>query len=128
MNSFDHHSDGAIAEWIYEHVAGLAKDPENPGFKHFFPQPKPGLTGRITRAVGTFISPYVRSSASGACGLDGSATRWWCANTTATLRIPGINPSAVSDGRHRLVQVPGWSCSAMRMALPPSGSYREATP
>lgn len=128
MNSFNHYSYGAIAEWIYEHVAGIAKDPANPGFKHFFLQPKLDPTGKITHAAGTFISPY------------GEIVSEWSVrarrlsyqivvppNTTATLQIPAVNPSTVSDGRRRLVQVPGVELLGHENGVAsfriPSGSY-----
>lgn len=46
MNSFNHYAYGAIGEWLYNHVAGLSIDEENPGYKHtlFSPHPGGGLT------------------------------------------------------------------------------------
>ena len=41
MNSFNHYAYGAIGQWMYERMAGLAPDPKNPGYKHFFIQPNP---------------------------------------------------------------------------------------
>jgi alpha-L-rhamnosidase len=47
MNSFNHYAYGAIGQWMYERIAGLAPDPAQPGYKHFFIQPQPG--GPLTR-------------------------------------------------------------------------------
>lgn len=39
MNSFNHYAYGAIGQWMYERIAGLAPDPAKPGYKHFFVRP-----------------------------------------------------------------------------------------
>ncbi len=46
MNSFNHYAYGAVGEWLYNHVAGLGIDIDNPGYKHslFYPHPGGGLT------------------------------------------------------------------------------------
>lgn len=41
MNSFNHYAYGAVAEWMYESMAGIKADPEHPGFVHFILAPKP---------------------------------------------------------------------------------------
>lgn len=40
MNSFNHYAYGAIGEWLYRVVAGIEIDETNPGYKHFFIQPR----------------------------------------------------------------------------------------
>jgi alpha-L-rhamnosidase len=42
MNSFNHYAYGAIGEWLYAVVGGIAPDPDVPGFKRFRIQPCPG--------------------------------------------------------------------------------------
>mgnify|MGYP006423007815 CR=1 FL=1 len=59
MNSFNHYAYGAIGQWLYEHVAGLAPDPEAPGYRHFFIQPKPG--GGLQSAHAQLETPYGRA-------------------------------------------------------------------
>jgi hypothetical protein len=39
-NSWNHFMLGQIEEWFYQSLAGIMSDPEKPGFKHFFIQPK----------------------------------------------------------------------------------------
>lgn len=91
MNSFNHYAYGAIGQWMVERMAGLAPDPEHPGYKHFFIQPRPG--GPLTSAAAEYETPY------------GPARSAWCladkgldmeitvpANTTATLIVPTIRP------------------------------------
>lgn len=41
MNSFNHYAYGVVCEWIWESVAGIASDPENPGFRHIIMKPVP---------------------------------------------------------------------------------------
>lgn len=62
MNSFNHYTYGAIGEWLYNHVAGLSIDPQNPGYKHIIFDPHPG--GGLTFATADFQSMYglVKSS------------------------------------------------------------------
>ena len=48
MNSFNHYSMGAVAEWIYRTIGGINPDPDSPGFRHFIIRPQPG--GGITWA------------------------------------------------------------------------------
>lgn len=68
MNSFNHYSYGAIMEWMYEDMAGIAKDPAHPGFKHFLLKPHTDPAGKITQVAGSHVSPYGEISASGRCG------------------------------------------------------------
>lgn len=58
MNSFNHYSYGAIMEWMYASMAGIAGDPDHPGFKHFLLRPHRDPTGGITRGSGSHLSPY----------------------------------------------------------------------
>lgn len=41
MNSFNHYAYGAVAEWMYESMAGIRADAAHPGFTHFILAPKP---------------------------------------------------------------------------------------
>lgn len=58
MNSFNHYAYGAIMEWMYAYMAGIARDPDSPGFKRFLLQPHLDPTGRITRVSAVYESPY----------------------------------------------------------------------
>lgn len=55
MNSLNHYAYGSIAEWMYQSVCGLQNMEESPGFKKF--QLKPQITGKLTHADLTYISP-----------------------------------------------------------------------
>ena len=89
MNSFNHYAYGAIGEWLYGVVAGLRADPEQPGFKHIYFEPRPG--GKLQGARATLETPY------------GTAESFWKVenrtielrsvvppNATATIRLPGM--------------------------------------
>jgi len=56
MNSFNHYAYGAIGEWLYSFVAGIAIDEEKPGYKHILIQPHPG--GGLTNASAHIYSMY----------------------------------------------------------------------
>lgn len=101
MNSFNHYAYGIIAEWMFRHVAGIAPDETQPGFKHFLLQPNPDTRKtlrysqkRITFADADFASDYGSIKAEWQCeGTKEMTYRVTIpANTTATLRLP------ISDG------------------------------
>lgn len=61
MNSFNHYAYGAVAEWLYRYMTGIAPDERQPGFRHFILQPHPDSRAYavepITWAEGCFDSP-----------------------------------------------------------------------
>jgi alpha-L-rhamnosidase len=87
---------GDLVIWFYEYLAGIAPDPEQPGFKHIVMKPHP--VGDLTHVKATHRSPY---------GLIASEWRkqggkliWTVeipANTTATLHVPAKNLSAITE-------------------------------
>jgi hypothetical protein len=48
MNSYNHYAYGAVGAWIYQTVAGLDLDLQEPGYKHIIFKPRPG--GSLTWA------------------------------------------------------------------------------
>ena len=87
MNSFNHYAYGAIGEWLYNYVAGIAIDEKHPGYKHFFLAPHPG--GGLTNAKAEINTVY--GLASSAWELDGKEMTCKVtipANTSATLILP----------------------------------------
>ncbi|MFG2964956.1 family 78 glycoside hydrolase catalytic domain [Streptomyces sp. NPDC048288] len=108
MNSFNHYSYGAIMEWMYASMAGIAGDPDHPGFKHFLLRPHLDPTGRITRVSGSHLSPYGEIVSE--WRVTGSQLAYRAevpANSTATLRIPTADPGTVREGRTPLSRIPG---------------------
>ena len=63
MNSFNHYAYGAVCEWIWETVAGIASDPAEPGFKHIVMAPVPdkrlgSVKARYQSAAGLIQSEW----------------------------------------------------------------------
>lgn len=85
--SLNHFAYGSVAEWMYRYSAGIERDEEHPGFKHFILQPSVG--GSLTYVKGSYDSVYgtIRSAwTKTEGGLMYEATV--PANTTATLYLP----------------------------------------
>jgi alpha-L-rhamnosidase len=94
MNSFNHYAYGAIGEWLYNYVAGIQVDTENPGYKHFFLAPHPG--GGLTNASATFNSVYGEIASS--WKIEGGNMMYEVkvpANTTATVTLPSASVEKV---------------------------------
>jgi len=117
MNSFNHYSYGAVAEWMYRYMAGIEVDESNPGFKHIILQPNPDMrtvfpTGQtaITDVKAKHASYYGNIESSWVKNADESFTYTISvpANTTATLNLPihsskdeifeGTTPAADAEG------------------------------
>jgi alpha-L-rhamnosidase len=101
MNSFNHYAYGAIGQWMYERIAGLAPDPAVPGYKHFFVRP---LIGRqLDSARAELETPYGQAK-SGWTRKNGKITLEVTVppNTTATVEFPnGRQPEMISVGTHQ---------------------------
>jgi alpha-L-rhamnosidase len=100
MNSFNHYAYGAVGQWMYERVAGLAPDPANPGYKHFFVRPLIGK--QLDSARAELETPYGRASSAwvkhdGRVSLDVVVPP----NTTATIEFPDRRqPKTVAAGTY----------------------------
>ena len=42
MISFNHYAYGAVIDWVYRNVAGIAPTTKNPGYRHITFAPRPG--------------------------------------------------------------------------------------
>lgn len=85
--SLNHFVYGSVAEWMYRYSAGIERDEENPGFKHFILHPSVGggltyVKGSYESVYGTIISAWTKTED----GLLYEAVV--PANTTATLYLP----------------------------------------
>lgn len=58
MNSFNHYSFGAVAEWMYNYSLGIQRDPGMAGFKSFILKPTPDPNNMITYANGYYDGMY----------------------------------------------------------------------
>jgi alpha-L-rhamnosidase len=56
MLSFNHYAYGAVAEWLYRSVGGLAPDPDDPGYATVVMAPVPG--GGLSHAHARIQTPY----------------------------------------------------------------------
>jgi len=91
MNSFNHYAYGAVGQWMYERVAGLAPDPANPGYKHFFIRPLVGAqldsaSAKLETLYGTASSAWTKQN--GKVVMDIVVPP----NTTATVEFPDNRP------------------------------------
>jgi alpha-L-rhamnosidase len=101
MNSFNHYAYGAIGQWMYERIAGLAPDPEHPGYKHFFIQPAPG--GPLESAQAELNTPYgLAKSGWEKKGKNFQIYAMVPPNSTATVIVPcdgGAEPVVTESGQ-----------------------------
>jgi len=100
MNSFNHYAYGAIGDWMYRVVAGLAPDPDAPGYKHVVIAPRPG--GGLTYARARLETMYGETMSSWERLDDGQGllrlTAVVAPNTRATIRLPGARVEALLEG------------------------------
>ncbi len=78
---------GDLIIWMYEDLAGIKPDPEDPGFKHIIMKPYP--TGDLTFTDASYKSVY--GDIKSAWNLDDNGFKWDItipANTTATVYVP----------------------------------------
>ncbi len=101
MNSFNHYAYGAIGQFMYERIAGLAPDPANPGYKHFFVRPV--VIGPLISAKAQLETTYGKASSSWNRVEDIVEIHVVVPpNTKATVQFPDGSPSeSIVAGRHR---------------------------
>jgi alpha-L-rhamnosidase len=131
MNSFNHYAYGAIMEWMYAYMAGIARDPDSPGFKRFLLQPHIDPTGRITHVSGSYESPYGEIRSEWQVEDGGRSLVYEAvvpANSEATLRLPAVSVDSVREGRTPLERVDGVTLTGHADDVAsfrlPSGSYK----
>lgn len=97
MNSFNHYAYGAVGEWMYSTLAGIAIDPEAPGYRHVVIAPRPG--GAFTWVKASHAGPYgeIRSEWKIAAGRF-QLVVVVPPNSTATVRLPGAELEDVTEG------------------------------
>ena len=100
MNSFNHYAYGAVVEWMYRYMAGIAADEENPGFRHIILQPTLDTgaayndQARINSVEGTYdsyLGTITSAWTSRGEGENAELATYHTvipANTTATLYLP----------------------------------------
>ncbi|HWH71749.1 MAG TPA: alpha-L-rhamnosidase C-terminal domain-containing protein, partial [Candidatus Sulfotelmatobacter sp.] len=118
---------GDLVIWLYEYLAGIKPDPNQPAFKHVVM--KPELVGDLTSVKAAHRSPYgwITSQWS----KDNGAFRWEItvpANTTATLFVPADSAAQVQEQGKLAMRARGVQYLRMEngraVFLVGSGSYR----
>lgn len=98
MNSFNHYAYGAIGKWMYQVVAGIGIDPDQPGYKHIIINPRPG--GGLSSAKASHKSMY--GEIVSGWTLEGEKLTMEVEipdNTSATLHIPGKAADVLLNGK-----------------------------
>lgn len=115
MLSFNHYAYGAVIDWVYRHVAGIAPDPLQPGYRHVLiaPQPVMGIDwarGSVDSAYGRVAIDW-RIDATGSFVSDielpfGTSGTLMAPVTTASSVIVDGTPTAarslIGPGRHHV--------------------------
>ena len=106
MNSFNHYSLGSVGQWLFQDVAGIDTDPNQPGFAHILlhPHPGPGLS-RVRAEYDSIRGKIVSAWQTGAGGLNWSVTI--PANTKATVFVPAPDGVTVIESGVPVAQAPG---------------------
>jgi len=103
INSFNHYAYGAIGEWLYSFVAGIALDENEPSYKHIHIRPHPG--GGLTSAGASIHSMYGKI-ASG-WELKGRTFKLNVTipvNTTATVYVPADDVKTVTESGKKIAE------------------------
>lgn len=97
MTSFNHYAFGAVADWLYRSLAGLA--PAAPGYRKIRIAPVP--VAGIDRASARHETPYGMAEVSWAAS-DGDLTVNAVVppNTSAIVDLPGMEGTEVGSGEH----------------------------
>ena len=94
---------GDLIPWAYEYLAGIAPDPEHPGFKHVIMHPDfsisnlDGVTAAYPSLYGEIKSRWIR---------NGDYIIWDVtipANTTATLWLPNGKNENIKSGHYQYI-------------------------
>lgn len=87
---------GDLVIWLYENLAGIKTDPDQPAFRHLIMNPT--LAGDLKFVKAAHRSPYGLISSE--WHRDGSAFDWQIeipANSTATVHIPASGTDAITE-------------------------------
>ena len=102
MNSFNHYAYGAIGDWMYRVVGGLALDPEEPGYKHVVIAPQPG--GELTSARTSLRTMYGEAVSAWTIEASEDGTKQFTLtavvppNAHGTIVLPDAELESVNEG------------------------------
>ncbi len=104
MNSFNHYAYGCVCQWLWETAAGIAADPNQPGFKHIILKPIPDKRLGFVKAVYNSAAGPIRSE----WKYKGDQWTWTFSipkGSTASVTLPGTTTSKeYSSGTYHIVQ------------------------
>ncbi|WP_206685791.1 family 78 glycoside hydrolase catalytic domain [Kribbella qitaiheensis] len=102
MNSFNHYAYGAVGEWMYRTLGGVSA--AEPGYHKSLIAPVPG--NGITTSDFGLQTPYGRVASKWKQDADEGLTLEVTVpgNTTATVRIPTLNPNLITESGRPLGQ------------------------
>jgi alpha-L-rhamnosidase len=112
MLSFNHYAYGAVIDWVYRHLAGLAPDRSQPGYRHVVFAPVPVTS--VDRAQASVDTPLGPTSIAWQITSDGAleAEIVLPFGSTGEFRAPVTDVSEVRQGdalvESRVVLGPGW--------------------
>jgi alpha-L-rhamnosidase len=106
--SLNHPALGAVAEWIWRHVAGINPDPQNAGYKRVIIAPIPSPEHGVTSARAIYHSSYGPIKVQ--WRMDGDRFTLNLSvppNTAAEVRLPTTDAEAVTESGRRAAEAPG---------------------
>ena len=121
---------GDLIIWLYETLAGIAPDPDHPGFQRIVMRPQ--LVGDLTFVKASHRSPYGLITSE--WHKESGAFDWRITvppNTTATVYVPALSADKITEGGKPLAKA---KCvkllrseAGTAMLAVESGNYRFAT-
>lgn len=107
MNSFNHYAYGAIGDWLYQEVAGLNTDEEQPGYKHV--QIKPNMKSGLSYARTSHESMYGMIVSGWKIDENGQVevSITIPPNTTASVELPAASLGNINEYGVSLAEVIG---------------------
>jgi alpha-L-rhamnosidase len=97
---------GDLNIWLFENLAGIKSDPEQPGFKRLIMKPETVRELDFVKASHRSPCGWVRSE----WRREGDNLRWRLSlppNTTATIMVPGRDPESMKESGRTLARAPG---------------------
>jgi len=111
MNSFNHYAYGAIGKWMYEVIAGIGIDPDQPGYGNIIIHPRPG--GGLTHAEAFHESMYGKISSG-----------WTITDSLFVLDVvvpPNTRSSLYLPAGAKDISINGSALNTFKNALSPAG-------
>ena len=109
MNSFNHYAYGCVCEWIWETIAGISSDTDQPGFHHIIMKPIPDKRLGFVNAAYHSAAGLIKSS----WKYEGDQWIWEFTipeGSTASVTLPGQSDSReYTSGTYTIKQKSVWA-------------------